>query len=208
MFAHRNPRRVLDVVLPARFRSRGGSLCLIAGFTVGALLAQAGTARATLPGPSTVSAYACPHSRTSYSTTYGGNITSPGVTITLYDDFWTCPFQSVGSWSNLSTTWGGPNVGGGFLDYTFASGTSSNETLTVSACEQSYSGISLVCNSATPPNSAGSSDFPFQGFSTLSGTSQSLWDYYYVAIAGYPVLISRPYTYANNAPTLLGVGLQ
>jgi hypothetical protein len=199
--------RVLSVASPGRILSRRRHLGLIAGFAFGAVLTGTRVASATLPGPSTVPAAACPHTRTSTSTTYGGSLSSPGVTVTLYYDTWTCPFQSVGSWANLSTTWGGPNVGIGFLDYTFASGTS-NDTVTVRACEQSFSGLSLVCNSATAPSPAGSSDFEFQGFSTLPGTTQSLWDYYYVSITASPTTITPPFTYGNNAPTLLGVGLQ
>jgi hypothetical protein len=209
MFAHRDLDRATHIVSRGRARSRLGPLTLIAGFSVGSLLFQASSAHATMPGPSTIPGVACPHSRWSTSTNYGGGNLSNGggITVTLYYDTWTCPFQSVGSWSNLSTTWGGPNVQGGFLDYTFAAGTS-NDTVTVHACEQSFSGVSLVCNSTAMPTPVGSSDQPFPGFATLPGTSQSLWDYYYVSITAYPTLISYPFTYGNNAPTLLGVGLQ
>jgi hypothetical protein len=59
-----------------------------------------------------------------------------------------------------------------------------NNLFQAAACDQSWSGSSLVCNVFSTYSGTGYQDFQLAGFSTLgeNGAGLSYWDYYYVNV--------------------------
>jgi hypothetical protein len=172
-------------------------------FALTALVTQAHRASA-ISGPMSTPILACAY--TTWTTNESPNGPSGPVADTWYQ--WTCPFTSHASGTPGATDdWSAANVQHSFLDYTFPT-TSSNDKVTFTACETSYSGSTVTCSGVVADSSTGYHETLGVGFSALTalGASGNWWDYYYVQVQAYNVGNWVNSTRTTNAPKLIGVG--
>jgi hypothetical protein len=97
-----------------------------------------------------------------------------------------CPYPS------MQPTYAAMSVSGTFVDFNQTSG-----TLSAKACDQSWSGATLHCNTPTTSSITGFNDMFINGFSLIPSATGSIFDYYYVQI-----------TSTTGGYTLLGCGYE
>jgi hypothetical protein len=129
------------------------------GAAVASMLDITSDARATLPGIVSVPWSAC--SVNQYA--FGEEIETSGWTF--------CPFFSY------SPVFFGHSVATIYIDgYVYGSGFYST------GCDQSWTGVSLACNSWSYTSATGEIHLATPGFASISGGNGSLYDYYFVEL--------------------------